>query len=263
MPIDPVRLRARATEAASQLVNPSRCAAALRQILADHADRAHRYSPRLADSTLLNQHRTPAPVIRAIVAALRRPAAASLDEALALARALWAAGSREERRVAAEVLGLVAARAPAEVEAQVQAWLPEADSGETVDALAQQALRPLLAGDAYHYLQRAQRWALQPDRWTRRFGVALLSALARDRRWDDVPAALDILRGLMTERDPLVRQAVIAALHDLAPRDPAGVERFLREQAGRPDHNTHLIVRAALRVLPAEARDDLVRAMRA
>jgi hypothetical protein len=37
----------------------------------------------------------------------------------------------------------------------------------------------------------------------------------------------------------------------------------MTEQAARPDHNTHLILRAALRYLPEDAQAELVRAMRA
>ncbi len=263
MPIDPVQLRAQAAAAAADLAEPPDCAAAIRRLLEHYADHAHRYSPRLTDSAPPNELKTPAPVLRAVVAALRRPVRASPAHGLALAEALWTAGTREERRLAAEVLGLVAPQLAPEVWALVEAWLPELDSGETADALAQHALGPLLASAAYEAVQRAGRWTQAPNRWLRRFGVAVLAALARDRRWDDVPAALDGLRGLMGEREPAVRQAVVAALQALAARNPSAVIRFVREHASRSDHNTHAILRGALRALPAEAQAELVRALRA
>jgi hypothetical protein len=67
----------------------------------------------------------------------------------------------------------------------------------------------------------------------------------------------------MTEADPALRQSVSAALRALAGRNPAEVTRFLREQATRPDHNTHFIVRAVLRALPEEAQAEVIRALRA
>jgi hypothetical protein len=206
--------------------------------------------------------KTPAPVLRAVITALRRPAQAAPEAALALAQALWAGGSLGERRLAAELLGLAAPRAPAEVLAWLEAWLPELESGAPAEALAQFGLRPLLAADPYGYLDRARHWTADPRRGVRRLGVAVVAALAGERRWDDVPAALETLRSLMGERDAGVRGAVIAALRALAPRNPSAVAGFLREHAHRQDHNTHLILRAALRDLPAEAQDELVRLMR-
>lgn len=262
MPIDPLVLRTRAAEAAGRLAEPAQCAALIRGLLADYANRVHRYSPRLAEGASAKEFKTPAPVLRAVVTALRGPAQARPEAALALARALWAGGSREERRLAAEVLGLAAPRAPAEVLAQLEAWLPELESGEAAEALAQFGLRPLLAADPYGYLDRARHWTADPRRGVRRLGVAVVTALAGERRWDDVPAALEILRNLMGERDAGVRGAVIAALHALTPRNPLAVAGFLREHAHRQDHNTHLILRAALRDLSPEARAELVRRMR-
>nr|MBP7692861.1 DNA alkylation repair protein [Anaerolineales bacterium] len=259
MPIDPAALRAQAAAAAAAWSDPAACAAAFRRLLEAYADRVHRYSPRLAETAPPHELKTPAPVRRAALAALRGPASAAPHEALALARALWAGGTVEERQLAAEVLGLAAAQAPAEAAAQVEAWLPEIDSGATAEALVKFGLSPMLAADPYAGLERARRWLTHPRRWIRRCGLAVIITLAHERQWDDVPAAVEVLRTVMGERDPGVRSVVSAALRALAPRDPPAVVRFLREHAGRQDHNTQVILRAVLRDLPAEAQTELTR----
>lgn len=262
MLIDPVVLRARTTEIAARLVNPAACAAAVRRLLEDYTDRTHRLSPRLAESRPDANRWTPAPVTRAILAALRKPALASPADALALARTLWAGGSPQERVLAAQVLGLVAARLPDETLALLDAWATDLNSAETVDALVNFALRPLLPGAHTQFLQRARGWSRQPQKWVRRLGVAVLSALARERKWDDVLAALELLRPLMGESDPSVRAAIITALTDLARRNALETVRFLLEFAPRSDHNTHMILRGALRALPEADQARLVRALR-
>lgn len=262
MSIDPAVLRARAAEAAGRLADPAAAAAMIRRLRADYADRAHRPSPGAADNPGAPLHKTPAPVLRAVVTALRGPAQSTPDSVLALARALWAGGAREERGLAAELLALATAGAPAAALEQVEAWIVEIDSAETAEALARHGLGPALAADPYRVLEQARRWAASPARWVRRLGVGVVASLARERRWDDVPAALAVLRPLMGERDPAVRQALGAALAALAARRPPAVAHFLAEFAPRQDHHTQMIVRAALRGLPAEAQAEVVRALR-
>lgn len=262
MLIDPVVLRARTTDVAARLVNPANCAAAIRRLLEDYTDRTQRLSPRLAEMRPDESRRTPPPVTRALLAALRKPALASPEDAVALARALWAGGTRQERLLATQVLGLVTGRLPDEALALADSWAAELDSAETADALVNFVLSPLLTSAPTQFLQRARGWSRQPQRWVRCLGVAVLSALARDRKWDDVLAALELLRPLMGESDPSVRAAIITALRDLARRNAPATARFLLEFAPRSDHNTHMILRGALRALPEADQARLVRALR-
>lgn len=265
MPIDPSQLRLQAAEVAVRLaVNPVECAAAVHRVLDDYADRSHRYSPKLAERTApIPTFKTPPPVVRAILTALRKPAQQAPAEALETAKHLWAKGSREERRIAVELLGLVALRLPTEALALIEGWVPELESATTADEVAELALSPLLPSDPPGHLYRARQWLKQPNKWARYFGVMVIAALAKVRQWDDVPSALDILRGLMTESDPSVRQAVITALNGLAPRDLNTMTRFLREHARRSNHHTHTILRATLKALPTAEQAELVKMMRA
>jgi hypothetical protein len=263
MPIDPAALRARAAALAEQAADPQGLAAAVRALLDDYAERAHRVSPALAGAAPTNAYKAPAPVVRAVVAALRRFAKTSPHAALDDLRALWAGGSREERRIAAELLGVTAPHAPEPALALIETWLLEIESGETAAALAEKGLAPLLLADPAARLRNVQRWATLPQKWARCFALAALGVLARHPTWEDVPGALDVIAHVMGEGDPDVRKAAAEAISALIPKSTVEVSRFLREQAARVNHNTHLIVRGAMRKLPAAEQAEIIRVMRA
>src|SRR5574337_270365 len=140
MPIDLPALRARTAAIAEKFADPLALAAAVHSLLEDHADRAHRPSPRLTDSAPANVLKTPMPVVRAVITALRQPVKSQPQAALAVIEGLWAAGSREERRIAVELLGLIAPLVPAEALAFVEHSLPTVESVETAEALARHGL---------------------------------------------------------------------------------------------------------------------------
>ncbi len=261
-PIDPAVLRARAAELAGQAAAPAACALAVRRLLESYADRSHRLSPRLAGSAPGRAYRAPAPVVRAIVNALSRPVKESPAAGFELIRAIWAGGSSEERHIASELLGLSAPAAPAEALALIESFAA-ALGPDSAEALAEHGLRPLLLADPAAHLPRIRQWTQHSDKYVQRLGLAALNVLAADEQWDDVPAALELLRGLMAAPDPAIRTNVLAALRALYPKSPGEVGSFLSEQAARSNHTTHLILRALLRHLPEETQAELVRQMRA
>ena len=263
-PIDPAVLRTRTQALAGQLANTAAAAAGVRSLLSDYADRTHRASPRVANSQVDNVFKTAPPVLRAIVTALREPARANAPATLALAANLWAGGTREERRLASELLGAVAGQCQAEVLALVEQWAVQIESGETADALAEHGLGPLARADAQAHLAYAQRWVSHPNRWVRRFAVAMLWPLVKDKHWDNVPAALRLLSPAMKETDGEVRRAVADVLAQLAPKSPAEISRFLLEQVTRSNNpHTHWIIRNAMTTLGPEDQTAIVRALRA
>jgi len=261
-PIDLPGVRVRASAIAEQFSDPPACLASIHALLADYADPSHRASRKLADSAPPNALKTPAPVVRQIINALRQPARAAPQAALPLLKGLWAAGLREERRIAAELLGFVASHIPVEALALVEVWLPEVESAETADALAEHGLGPLALADPAAHVQYALRWVMHPLKWTRRFGLASLGPLVKDRQWDDVPGALGVVRAAMNDVEPEIRKAAASVLCDLLPKSPAEVNLFLREQAARSNPNTHLIVRAVMLRLTPEDQAELIKVMR-
>lgn len=262
MPIDPAILRARTTTLAEQFADPPALLASVRSLLEDYADRAHRASPKLADSAPQNTLKTPMPVVRAIITALRKPVKAEPQAALVVIKGLWAAGSREERRIAAELLGSAAPLVPAEAFALVEAWRPAIESGETAEALAVHGFAPLLLADPATHLRTIQRWVEQPLKWSRCFGLAALGVLAKHKTWDNVPGALDVIGSVMGEPEPEIRRAAAVALSELIPKSKTEVSRFLREQAARSNHNIHLVVRAVMGKLDPDDQAEIIKVMR-
>jgi hypothetical protein len=260
--IDLARLRPRTAALAEGFADPAATATGVRQLLDDYADRTRRPSPRVASRSLGYGFRAPPPVLRALLAALRAPAQANPVAALAAADQLWQGGSREERRVAAELLGQVALQQPAEALALIEAWAPRIEAAETADALAEHGLAPLMLSDPARYLAEARRWVSFPLKWVRRFGLATLLPLIKDKHWDNVPSALAVVRLAMTDTDGDVRRAAVAVLAGLAPKSPAEIGQFLREQAARTNTNTGSIVRAAMAALDPEEQAAIARALR-
>jgi DNA alkylation repair enzyme len=261
-PIDLPRLRARTATLAEHFADPAVTATAVRQMLDDYADRSRRSSPRVASRSLGYSFKVSPPVLRAIVMALRGPAQANPAAARDAAGRLWKNGSREERRIAAELLGQVALLQPAEALALIEAWAPRIEAAETADALAEYGLGPLMRSDPARYLAEARRWVSFPLKWVRRFGLAALMPLVKDRQWDNVPGALSVVRLAMADPDGDVRRAAVAVLVGLAAKSPSEIGQFLREQATRTNANTGSIVRAAMAALDADEQTAIVRALR-
>jgi hypothetical protein len=137
------------------------------------------------------------------------------------------------------------------------------ESGETADALAEQGLGGLARADPQAHLAYAQRWVGHPNRWARRFAIALLWPLVKDKHWDNVPGALRVLTPAMTEPDGEVRRAVAAVLAHLGPKSSTEITRFLLEQAARSNPHGHWIIRNAMGTLGPEDQTAIVRALRA
>jgi DNA alkylation repair enzyme len=261
-PIELTRLRARTAALAERFADPAATATAVRQMLDDYADRSHRPSPHVASRSLGYSFKVAPPVLRAIVTALRGPAQASPPAAMDMANQLWKNGSREERRIASELLGTVARQVPAEALALIEAWAPRIEGSETADALADLGLGPLMLADPARYLAEARRWVTFPQKWVRRFGLAALMPLIHDRQWDNVPSALSVVRLAMADVDGDVRRAAVAVLQGLAAKSPAEIGQFLREQASRTNTNTGSIIRGAMVALDPEEQTSIFKLLR-
>jgi len=262
MPIDVSALRTRASAVAARLDEPQACAVEIRRLFRDLADHSRRLNQRPVGGRLDEQLRTPAPVIHEMAVALRVPVQQNPASAVALANALWSAGSREERRLASDILGFLATGSPDEALQQLETLLPRCDGAEIVDSLVLGAFKPLLLRDPGQALAVARRWALQRNKWLRRAAALSVYTLAQEARWDDLPGMFEILRKLATDSDPTVRPAVVDALRTMTAARPLDARPFLHEQASRSDHNSRFLVRAVMKLLPEDWQSDLVRDLR-
>ena len=261
-PVNMQEVRARATELAHQFADVVAVQRGCRALIGDYATAERRFNPRPQGESEAD-FMTPAPVLRTIIQAWRQPALANPTLALQLAQELWNADTRQERRLAAELLGLVGPQAGEATLALITSWLPQITSAATADALAEYGLGPLMLSNPPLYLEQVQKWILAPHKWTRRFAVASLLPLAHDRRWDDLPHALEVIRLVMADPELEVRQKVVAILQALIPKSPVEIKRFLCNYAVRANYNTRWIVRAAMSRLPAADQKEIIHLLRA
>lgn len=260
-PINPNLLRAQATALIEKFHTAPACGVAVRRLLDDYADRAHRLSPRLQANEVSRAYKTPPPVVREIVLALTPPVRHAPSAGLTLAGVIWQGGSLEERLIAAELLGVAAPHQPAEAWALAGRWLTTITTRENAAALGAHGLPPLLLTDPLTYAPALAEWP-RHSKWGAVVAAVALTTLARTRDWDDVPFALHTLRGLVAYPDAHVRQAVEEAVLALAEKSPAEVNVFLQDCASLPNPYINQMLRQVLRALPEPLKTDLARTLR-
>ena len=170
---------------------------------------------------------------------LRRDYAKQLADAppgtvLRFVRSLLDGGAWPERVIAYEVLAghagafrLLDDRAAEAMARNLADWASVDLYGVTVLG---QAWRAGLVTDA-----RILAWARSPDRWRRRLAVVAtvpLNARARGGT-GNTQRTLRVCRALLNDRDDMVVKAMSSSLRELAKRDPAAVELFLKQEDAR------------------------------
>ena len=237
-------------------------AAATREFFQVHSVPNYKQSPIVSLHAPLKTFGTPAPVLRTLLGALRKYAAADPGHAQAAAGRLWQDPIREQRQLAIGLLGLTVATLPAQAEAIMLQWLNDLDDLELVELLGAEVCGPWIAGDLYPGLEKVRTWVNSPHKYHRQFGVRGLAALARNRGFRDVSAVLNVLTGLMRENDIEVRKDVAHTLKDLSLNGPGEVARYLIDWADTVDKNTNWIVRHAIDNLDADTRTAVTSALR-
>ena len=260
--IDVAQVRFEAAELAPQYADPEAFAAATREFFETHSAPILRQSSIVSISAPLKAYGTPLPILRLLLGALRKPATADLQRTILAVKHLWADPIREQRHLAVELLGVVTAAAPDQAAALMRLWLINLDDLELIDLLADRVAAPWLLANLRERLAEARQWVNSPHKYQRRFGVAALGALAKERNFEDVASALAALNTVMRESDLEVRKSVAHVLRDLSAHGPGEVARFLIEWADTIDKNTHWIVRHAVDKLDADARDRVLAILR-
>lgn len=245
--LDLQRLQRQTSELAEHVEDPRAFRSALRQLLEETGNHAYRAGRAVLAEAPLRGYNTPQPVLRAIAAALREPAAAAPEAALTAADQLWRSRTFEEQLIAAQLLGLAAPDLPEKVLKRIERWLLDLDDYKIADGLAREGFFPLVRLNPARYLTDARGWATSPQKWARCFAVAALLPVAQDRKFEDVPAILSVLKEVMGDAEPDVRRGAVQVLRALSQRSPSEVRRFLRNQARQGGRHTARIIK---RVLP-------------
>lgn len=176
----------------------------------------------------------PVPALNELTQGWRRQL--SVEERVALARALWESDIFEARIAAAKLLTQARIRPDEAVWELIASWVPDFDSWAIADHACQAGQRRLLAVPAR--IDEVERWTRSDHMWTRR--AALVITLPWTKQNHPTAGDLEIrdrvlgwAAGYVPDRDWFIQKAIAWWLRDLSKHDPARVRHFLdRHGAG-------------------------------
>ncbi|MWD28004.1 DNA alkylation repair protein [Aquicoccus sp. SCR17] len=176
----------------------------------------------------------PVPALNELAQGWRRQL--SVEERVALARALWESNIFEARIAAAKLLTQARIRPDEAVWELIASWVPEFDSWAIADHACQAGQRRLLAAPAR--IDEVEHWTRSDHMWTRRAALVITLPWTKQNH----PTAgdleirdrvLDWAAGYVPDRDWFIQKAIAWWLRDLSKHDPDRVRRFLdRHGAG-------------------------------
>lgn len=172
----------------------------------------------------------PVPQIEALVDDWRT-GAASLDDRLALASALWDSDIHEARVAAAKLLTQARIRPDDEpVWRLIASWVPTFDAWAIADHASKAGKRRLTADPSR--LDEVETWVMSEHMWTRRAALVMTLPWTKDRfpKPEDL-AVRDRVLGwcetLATDPDWFIQKAMAWWLRDLSKKDPERVRSWL------------------------------------
>jgi 3-methyladenine DNA glycosylase AlkD len=213
----------------------------------EQAAGARRFIPGMGES-----YGVPLPALRVIAAELVKGRGRSLIDVFALAERLWRNGSRDERVIVAKMLERLGQREPHRTLDLAASFVHDIDNWEACDQLACFGLRYVVQREPEAALPRCRAWIQEESKWSRRFGVAVLTSLPKDKAYQLSERVFTILDAVMADEAREVQDAVAWALREIGKRHPAPVVDYLRRYARSDDRATRRIVKAAIKALPDE-----------
>jgi 3-methyladenine DNA glycosylase AlkD len=171
----------------------------------------------------------PVPEIEALVDNWR--AAATLEDRVALASALWDTDVHEARIAAAKLLTQARIRPDDEPAWRlVASWVPTFDAWAVADHASKAGERRLVADP--RRIDEVEEWVASDHLWTRRAALVMTLPWTRDRfpKPADLAVRERVLgwcERLAADRDPFIQKAVAWWLRDLSKKDPDRVRAWL------------------------------------
>ena len=216
----------------------------------EQAAGARQYIPGIGES-----YGVPLPALRVIAAELAKWGQLNPTGAFALAERLWHDGSRDERIIAAKLLERLGKREPRKTLELATSFVGTIRNWEECDQLACFGLRNIVQRHPGAVLPHCENWVRSEDKWTRRFGVAVLTSLPRDKSYHPSEREFAILDAVMADEAREVQDAVAWALREMSKRDSAAVASYLRRHASSVNRHTHRIIKQAMKKLPDKEQE--------
>ncbi len=213
---------------------------------------AARFIPGLGES-----YGVPVPVLGLIAAEWSKWGQHHTEEAFALVERLWHNGSRDERVIAAKMLERLGKRQWERTLELAASFVDDIRNWEECDQLACFGLRYVVQRHPEAVLPRCRDWVRSENKWARRFGVAVLTSLPKDKTYRPSEREFAVLDTVMADEAREVQDAVDWALREMGKRHPAPVADYLRRHARHAERPTRRIIKRAMKVLPKEEQEEL------
>lgn len=243
MAVDPQRLQTQLNELARLSGDPERLQRATIELLDDYQIR-RRSAGRLQTSV-------PPPVLRALARTLRTGLDRDPEKLAAAAAALWGAGRRETRSLAAQLLANQDGELVAEL---VERWTHASVPLELVKELAEVSLEAGRRAAPDRFLARCRSWLRDKNRL---LGLYSLQAAVRDPRFENLPRVYELIEGLGGSLRGRPRRAMLELMRALARRAPAETVQFLRDELAQGGAPAKRLVQDLLPSLSSEQREAL------
>jgi len=199
------------------------------------------------------------PVLRLVAAELAKWGRKHPDWAFALIERLWHHGSREERVVAAKMLERLGKAQWERTLETASGFVGTIRNWEECDQLGCFGLRKVVQRHPEAVLPRCAEWVQDEDRWTRRLGVVVLTSLPKGKGYLPTGDEFAVLDQVMADGAREVQDAVAWALREIGDDHPAAVADYLRRHAPGAGRSTRRIIKQAMKVLPEDDRQALLR----
>jgi 3-methyladenine DNA glycosylase AlkD len=168
----------------------------------------------------------PVPVLDAIGKAITKVARSSCVDFMPLCRLLWERFGREGRAVAVLPLGGMALAAPEEVLPILRELCRSCFTWEDADRLAMGGLEPIVRKDPERWLEEAEAWIADENKWVRRAGITVAGRLPM-KRAEYTARCLGFAERLLEDESREVRKALSFAIRLAARGDVVLVREFL------------------------------------
>lgn len=244
--INLAQLKTQAARLAEKFNEPQAFVHDLDEMLDFYTNRTIR-ARQIAQRLSLPTYRTPAPVLRQIQAELAPLAGTRPGEAIALANAMWKAGSLESRLLAAFLLGSIPLDQALPALARLPDWLAQSTDKEVRTALLTDAFTRLRRENPEALFVLLEDWLKSPRNSLQVWGLRALNPLLTDPHFENLPAVFRILQPAFRSAGPVTQLELHACLATLEQVSLTETLAFLRELIR--DDPAPLMLRTLRRIL--------------
>lgn len=226
--IDLAKLRIKTTQLAGLFDEPTGFIRALRDILEYYADRTLRPGKIASPVTVLPTYRAPVQVLRQIEMELTPLVGERVEQALALADALWEERSVEMRLLAVHILGRVPPRAK-NLNERLTDWVAETREPTLRRALLSRTLERLRAEAPERFLRLVGNWMApnRPKMWSN--GIQALLPLLRDPDFENLPPIYEMIRPVIEFAPPILQGELTELVNALYKSSPTETQYYLKQ----------------------------------